>query len=100
LVTGPSGSDWSSPEIRPYLEKLLVGAAPTSDRLAIFNLASDLLARSYGGYQGVLAMHAEGSLEAETIVLYCSYDPEPAIALVQRLAGFSDRTHTPDHCPG
>jgi len=90
LVTGPGGADWLSPEVRPYLEKYLAGAVPAAERLAIFNLASDLLARGYAGYQGVLAVHAEGSLEAEKIVLYRSYDAKPAVALVRRLAGLND----------
>ena len=28
LVTGPSGYDWRSEEVRPYLEKYLAGAVP------------------------------------------------------------------------
>ncbi len=87
LVTGPAGADWASPEVRPYLEKYFAAAAPAAERLALMNLASDLLARDFAGYQSVLAVHAEGSLEAEKLVLYRSYDPEPAVALARRLAG-------------
>ena len=36
---------------------------------------------------GVLAIHAEGSLEAEKLMLHRSYDPARARDLVQRLAG-------------
>lgn len=90
LVTGPGGADWASPEVRPYLEKYLSGAVPAEERLSILNLASDLLARAYAGYQGVLAIHAEGSIEAEKIVLYRSYDPKAAITLVRRLAGIDE----------
>ncbi len=87
LVTGPSGADWEHPELRPALEKYLAGAVPAAERLALLNLASDLLARSYAGYQSVLAVHAEGSLEAEKLQIVRSYDPGPARALVRRLAG-------------
>jgi aromatic ring hydroxylase len=87
LVTGPSGHDWRSDEIRPYLEKYLAGAVPAAERLALMNLASDLLAREYAGYQAVLAVHAEGSLEAEKLVLYRSYDARRAIAYARELAG-------------
>ena len=38
LVTGPSGHDWRSEEVRPYLEKYLAGAIPASERLALMNL--------------------------------------------------------------
>ena len=87
LVTGPGGADWASEAVRPYLEKYFAAAAPAAERLALLNLASDLLARDFAGYQGVLAVHAEGSLEAEKLVLYRSYDPKPAVALARRLAG-------------
>ena len=87
LATGPAGSDWDSPALRPYLEKYLAGAVPAAERLALLNLASDLLARSFAGYQNVLAVHAEGSLEAEKLMIWRSYDPAPARALARRLAG-------------
>lgn len=87
LATGPAGADWRSDEIRPYLEKYLAGAKPAAERLALLNLASDLLAREYAGYQAVLAVHAEGSLEAEKLMIARSYDPAPAVAYARRLAG-------------
>ena len=54
-------------------------------------LASELCARAYAGYQGVLAIHAEGSLEAEKLLIYRSYDPSGALALARRLAGLEER---------
>ena len=67
LVTGPSGMDWDSGKVRPMLEKYLRGAWPADQRLAILNLIGELTTRLYGGYQAVLAVHAEGSLEAEKL---------------------------------
>jgi 4-hydroxybutyryl-CoA dehydratase/vinylacetyl-CoA-Delta-isomerase len=87
LVTGPSGMDWSSPEIRPVLEKYLRGAWPADRRMAVLNLVSDLTARAYGGYQAVLAIHAEGSLEAEKLAMFRAYDADRALNLAMRLAG-------------
>jgi aromatic ring hydroxylase len=89
LVTGPSGMDWSNPKIRKDLEKYLAGAWPASRRLAVLNLISDLTARNYGGYQAVLAIHAEGSLEAEKLAMYRAYDADRAFGLAMRLAGLS-----------
>lgn len=89
LVTGPSGYDWRSDEVRPYLEKYLAGATPAAERLALLNLAGDLLAREYGGYQAVLAVHAEGSLEAEKMMIARSYDLSPAVAYARELAGLA-----------
>ena len=51
------------------------------------NVASDLLAREYAGYQNVLAVHAEGSVEAEKMMIYRSYDPTHAVAYARELAG-------------
>ena len=85
LVTGPSGADWESPEIRPVLEKYLRGAWDTERRMSVMNLISDLTARAYGGYQAVLAVHAEGSIEAEKLAMFRSYDPSRALALTRRL---------------
>ena len=87
VATGPGGADWRSDEIRPYLEKYLAGATPAAERMALMNLASDLLAREYAGYQSVLAVHAEGSLEAEKLMIARSYDPKPALAYARKLAG-------------
>ena len=87
LVTGPSGEDWANEELRPVLEKYLAGASPAAERMALLNLASDLLAREYAGYQAVLAVHAEGSLEAEKLMIARSYNPAPAVAYARSLAG-------------
>ena len=39
----------------------------------MMNLISDLTARDLGGYHAVLAVHAEGSLEAEKLQMLRSY---------------------------
>ncbi len=89
LVTGLGGADWASEQVRPYMEKYFAAAAPAEERLALINLASDLLARGYAGYQGVLAVHAEGSLEAEKMMVFRSYDSGPAAAYARELAGLA-----------
>jgi aromatic ring hydroxylase len=89
LVTGPGDADWASPELRPYFEKYFGAAVPAAERLALINLASELTARDYAGYQSVLAVHAEGSLEAEKLMLHRSYDPAPALDFVRRLTGIA-----------
>lgn len=91
LVTGPSGRDWESPGIRPVLDKYLRGAWAADRRMAILNLIGDLTTRLYGGYQAVLAVHAEGSLEAEKLAMLRAYDSKPALNLAMRLAGLSEK---------
>ncbi len=87
LVTGPGAEDWANPEIRAVLEKYYRAAAPAKDRLRVMNLIADLTARDFGGYHAVLAVHAEGSIEAEKLQILRAYDPRAAIAYARRLAG-------------
>jgi aromatic ring hydroxylase len=86
LVTGPGGADWASDEVRPVLEKYFVGAAPAEERLRLMNLIADLAVRDFGGYHAVLAVHAEGSIEAEKMQIVRAYDGESAVAYARRLA--------------
>lgn len=87
LVTGPSGSDWEGAETGPVFARYLKGAWPAERRMAVLNLAGDLTARLYAGYQAVLAVHAEGSLEAEKLAMLRAYDPGRAYRLALELAG-------------
>ncbi|HEY8449839.1 MAG TPA: 4-hydroxyphenylacetate 3-hydroxylase N-terminal domain-containing protein [Bacillota bacterium] len=91
LVTGPAAEDWDNPETAPYLERYLgTGRVDAQNRMRLMNLISDLTASDFGGYQAVLAVHAEGSLEAEKLQIYRAYDFGPAIAYAKRLAGIED----------
>jgi 4-hydroxybutyryl-CoA dehydratase/vinylacetyl-CoA-Delta-isomerase len=87
LVTGPGAEDWESDEVRPVLEKYLAAAAPARERMQMMHLISDLTTRDFGGYQAVLAIHAEGSIEAEKLQLLRAYDSAGAIAYARHLAG-------------
>ncbi|HEY3830667.1 MAG TPA: 4-hydroxyphenylacetate 3-hydroxylase N-terminal domain-containing protein [Acidimicrobiia bacterium] len=90
LATGPGGADWDNPEIRPVLEKYFAAAAPAGERLAMINLISDLTVREFGGYHAVLAVHAEGSIEAEKMQIFRAYDGSRAIGFARHLAGLHD----------
>jgi aromatic ring hydroxylase len=87
LVTGPGGADWAVPEVRAVLEKFYAAKAPAEERLRLLNTISDLTVRDFGGYHAVLAVHAEGSIEAEKMQIYRTYEPGRAIAYARRLAG-------------
>jgi aromatic ring hydroxylase len=89
LVTAPGVEDFRSEGLGPLLAKYLGGktGVPTEHRLRMLNLVSDLTASDYGGYQEVLAVHAEGSLEAEKLQTYREYDFSGPVAYAKRLAG-------------
>ncbi len=87
LVTGPGGEDWDSPEIRPVLEKYFAAAAGAEERLRMMHLISELTARDFAGYHAVLAIHAEGSVEAEKLQILRAYEADGPRGYARRLAG-------------
>ena len=88
LVTGPGGDDWDSADVRPVLEKYFRAASGSAEeRLRLMHVISDLTARDLGGYHAVLAVHAEGSIEAEKMQILRSYDSRRALAYTKKIAG-------------
>ncbi len=91
LVTAPAAEDLSSPETAEYVKRYLGGANATTAeaRLRAMNVLSDLTASDFGGYQEVLAVHAEGSIEAEKLTALRNYDPRSAMEYARRMAGIT-----------
>ena len=88
LVTGPGAEDLTSEETAKYYNKYYAGHNVTGeDRLKALTFVKNLVASEFGAYQEVLAVHAEGSLEAEKQMVARSYDSTKAVELVKRLAG-------------
>jgi aromatic ring hydroxylase len=88
-VTGPAAEDLAHPELGEKLRYYYGGKKGVNgeDRLRAMNLVGDLTASDYGGYQEVLAVHAEGSIEAEKLTILRNYDHGQARAFAKRLAG-------------
>ncbi len=87
-VTAPGAEDLAHPEYGERLRRAYAGAGVSGeDRLRMMHLVSELTANDFGGYQAVLAVHAEGSLEAEKLTILREYDPAPARAYARKLAG-------------
>ncbi len=89
LVTGPGADDWTSELTGPYLRKYFRGRDGVSaeERLRAINFVKDLAASDFGAYQEVLAVHAEGSLEAEKLMIWRAYDAERTLRLARQMAG-------------
>jgi aromatic ring hydroxylase len=89
LVTAPAAEDLASEATREYVLRYLGGAKgfDSEKRLRLLNLIGDLTASDFGGYQEVLAVHAEGGLEAEKLQAYREYDFAPHAAYARHLAG-------------
>ena len=91
LVTGPGAEDLETEQTAHFYEKYYAGHEVSGrDRLKALMLVKDLVASAFGAYQEVLAVHAEGSLEAEKMMVLRSYDRRPAVAFVRQLAGLSE----------
>jgi 4-hydroxybutyryl-CoA dehydratase / vinylacetyl-CoA-Delta-isomerase len=91
LVTGPAEEDLKNPETAGYISKYLGGkkGIPTEDRLRLFNLIRDLTTSDIGGYNEILSIHAEGSLEAQKLTIAMEYDTKPSVEYVKGLIGLS-----------
>ena len=50
------------------------------------NLIAEITATDFGGYQAVLAIHAEGSIEAEKMTIWREHDVKPATGYAKWLA--------------
>lgn len=89
LVTGPAEEDLKNPETAGYIRKYLGGkkGIPTEDRLKLLNLIRDLTASDIGGYNEILSIHAEGSLEAQKLTIAMEYDTKPSMEFVKGLIG-------------
>jgi aromatic ring hydroxylase len=89
LVTAPAAEDMTSEATRAYVLKYMGGAKgfDADKRLRLLNLIGDLTASDFGGYQEVLAVHAEGGFEAEKLQAYREYDFKSVADYARKLAG-------------
>ena len=97
LVTYPSPEDLEHPHYGQALQRYLEGAGGASgtERLRVMNMISDLTSGEYGGYQAVLAIHAEGSIEAEKLTILAQYDRQRSLEYARWLTGLDDREWPP-----
>jgi len=87
-VTGPSEEDVNSLVTGEYVRKYLAAKRGISaeDRLRVINLIRDLTASDFGGYNEILQIHAEGSIETSKITILREYDARPCVDLARKLA--------------
>ena len=72
VVTAPTYKDYQNPEEREDIEKYLGGKAEisTEDRLRMLQLIRRMTASEMGGFLEVVALHAEGSLASQRMMVY------------------------------
>jgi len=83
-ITAPWEADLLSPDTGPWVRKYMQGAAGSDAelRLRLFNLIRDLTASDYGGYNLVVTLHGEGSLQAQLLQTLRDTDLGPALSAV------------------
>jgi 4-hydroxybutyryl-CoA dehydratase / vinylacetyl-CoA-Delta-isomerase len=88
LVTAPGKEDLQSEAVGPYVRKYLGGRSGVDgeQRLRAMNLIKDLTTTDFGGYQAVLAIHAEGSIEAEKMATLREHDATKFKAYAREIA--------------
>lgn len=86
VITAPTEADLANPETGPLIEKYLAGAKGIGGRrrLALMHLIRDLTASDFGGYNMLVTLHGEGSLEAQLLGAYRDADIDGMKALVAR----------------
>ena len=86
VVTGPSEADLGNPDVGKYIRRYLGGREGVPVDKAI-NLVKELTATDFSGYQAVLAIHAEGSIEAEKLAMVREHD---SLRCKQLLSGWQE----------
>jgi len=89
IATGPCEADFLNPVTGEHLRRYLGGRSGVGaeDRIRAINLVKELTATDFSGYQAALAIHAEGSIEAEKLAMLREFDAPRSVALAKRLAG-------------
>ncbi len=85
-ITAPTEADLRHPDTGPLIDKYLAGAKGVSgrERLALMQLVRDLTASDFGGYNLVVTLHGEGSLDAQLLGAYRDADIEALKGLARR----------------
>jgi aromatic ring hydroxylase len=85
-ITGPTAADLANPETGGLIDKYLAGAKGVTgrERLALMHLVRDLTASDFGGYNMVVTLHGEGSLDAQLLGAYRDADVDALKGLARK----------------
>jgi 4-hydroxybutyryl-CoA dehydratase/vinylacetyl-CoA-Delta-isomerase len=97
IGTIPSSKDFFNPDTKHQIEKYLGGKVgiPTEHRVKLIRLIRDLTS----AYEGVLTIHAEGSMAAQELSIYILADFERYKAAAKRAARIEDGKRDPMYSP-
>ncbi len=71
ITTAPTYLDWQNPEIHDYLDHYLGASAKytTEERMRLIQLTHDMVASADAAHMEVTTVHAEGSMEAQRMMI-------------------------------
>lgn len=89
ITTMPTYKDWTNPDTHEYLEHYLGGSAKftTEQRLRLIELAHRMVASAEHGHMEVTTVHAEGSMEAQKMMILFESPLAQYSAMAKRAAG-------------
>ncbi len=89
ITTVPTYKDWNNPEIHDYMEHYLGGSDrfTTEERLRLIELAHRLVASAEHGHMEVTTVHAEGSMEAQKMMILFEAPLAQYADMAKRAAG-------------
>jgi 4-hydroxybutyryl-CoA dehydratase / vinylacetyl-CoA-Delta-isomerase len=88
-ITAPGRADLEGQATGPLVRKYLAGAAGVDPelRLRVFHLIRDLTASDFGGYNQIVTLHGEGSLQAQVMQTLRDADLAAAVGAVADVLG-------------
>ncbi len=89
ITTAPTYRDWQNPDTHEYIKHYLGGSDrfTTEDRLRLIQLAHRMVASAEHGHMEVTTVHAEGSMEAQKMMILFEAPLEEYANRAKRMAG-------------
>jgi 4-hydroxybutyryl-CoA dehydratase/vinylacetyl-CoA-Delta-isomerase len=89
ITTAPTYLDWKNEEIHDYLEHYLGGSAKytTEERMRLIQFAHNMVSSGDSAHMEVTTVHAEGSMEAQRMMILIESPLKEYRDLVLRAAG-------------
>ncbi len=92
ITTAPTYQDWQNPDTHDFIEHYLGGSVKftTEQRLRLIELAHRMVASAEHGHMEVTTVHAEGSMEAQKMMILFEAPLAEYAAMAKRAAGVED----------
>jgi len=91
ITTAPTYKDWTNPDTRAYMEHYLGGSEryTTQERLQLIELTHRFIASAEAAHMEVTTVHAEGSMEAQKMMILMEAPLDEYLHAAERLAGIT-----------